>query len=72
MSGGCDAAVTARTICGCVEFMECSQLLYGRRFPLKLIGAVYKCYVRPAILYGSEAWCLKEIWEFHNAQKDPW
>ena len=22
--------------------------------------AVYKQYVRPAILYGSEAWCLKE------------
>ena len=22
--------------------------------------AVYESYVRPAILYGSEAWCLKE------------
>ena len=22
-------------------------------------GAVYKSYVWPAILYGSEAWCLK-------------
>ena len=25
-----------------------------------LKGAVYKSYVRPAILYGSEAWCLTE------------
>ena len=25
-----------------------------------LKGAVYKSYVRPAMLYGSEAWCLKE------------
>ena len=25
-----------------------------------LKGAVYKSYVRPAILYGSESWCLKE------------
>ena len=25
-----------------------------------LKGAAYKSYVRPAILYGSEAWCLKE------------
>ena len=25
-----------------------------------LKGAVYKSYVRPAILYESEAWCLKE------------
>ena len=32
----------------------------GRRFPQKLKGAVYKSYARPAILYGNEAWCLKE------------
>ena len=36
------------------------ELLYGRRFPLKLKGAVYMNYVGLAILYGSEAWCLKE------------
>ena len=35
-------------------------MLYGKRFPLKLKGAVYKSYVRPAILHESEAWCLKE------------
>ena len=40
--------------------MECGELLYGRRLPPKLKGAVHKSYVRPAILYGSEAWCLKE------------
>ena len=34
--------------------------MYGRRFPLKLKGVVYRSYVRPAILHGSEAWCLKE------------
>ena len=34
-------------------------MLYGR-FPLKLKGAVYKSYARPAILYGSEECCLKE------------
>ena len=34
-------------------------MLYGRRFPLKLKGAVYKSYARPVILYGSEAWYLK-------------
>ena len=45
--GGCEAAVTARTICGWVKFMECGELLYGRRFPLRLNGAVYKSYVRP-------------------------
>ena len=55
MGGGYDAAVTATTRCGWVKFMECSELLYGRRFPLRLKGAVYKRYVRPVILYGSEA-----------------
>ena len=47
--------MTDRTKCGSVMFMECSELLYGRRFPLELKGAVYRSYVRPAILYGSEA-----------------
>ena len=32
----------------------CSELLYGRRFCLRLKGAVYKSYVRPAALYGTE------------------
>ena len=58
--GGCEAVVTDRARCGWVKFRECGQLLYVRRFPLMLKGAVYKSYVRPAILYGSEAWCLKE------------
>ena len=53
---GCDAAVTDRTRCGWVQFWECGELLYGRRFHIKLKGAVYWCYVRPAILYGSDPW----------------
>ena len=35
-------------------------MLYVRTLPPKLKGAVYESYVRSAILYGSEAWCLKE------------
>ena len=27
---------------------------------LKLKMAVHRSYVRPAILYGREVWCLKE------------
>ena len=30
------------------------------RFPLRMKDKVYRCCVRSAILYGSEAWCLKE------------
>ena len=55
--GECEAAVTARTRCWWVRFRECGELLYGR-FPLRLKGAVYWSYIWPAILYGSEAWCL--------------
>ena len=42
--GGCEAAVSARTTCCWIMFWECSELLYGRRFPLKLKGAVYGSY----------------------------
>ena len=58
--GECVAVVIARTRCGWVGYGECGELLYGRRFPLWLKGAVSKSYVRPAMLYGSDAWCLKE------------
>ena len=51
--------MTARTRRGWVKLRECGELLYGR-FPLKLKGAVYRSYVRPATLYGSEARRLKE------------
>ena len=43
-----------------VKHRECEELLYGKRFPLKLKCAVYKSYAKPAMLYGSEAWCWKE------------
>ena len=58
--GGCEAAVTARARCGWVKFRECSELLYGKRLPPRIKGTVHKIYVRPAILHGSESWCLKE------------
>ena len=36
-----EAAVTARTGCWLVKFWQCGELLYGRRFPLRLKWAVY-------------------------------
>ena len=59
-SGGCEAAVTARVRFGCVRFRKCGELLLGNRFFLKMKGKVHRCWVRSAILYGREAWCLKE------------
>ena len=40
----------------CLKPRECGELLYDRRFSIKLKGAVYRSYLRPAILHGSEAW----------------
>ena len=48
--GGCEAAVSARIRCGWPKFRECGELLFCWRFPLRLKGAVYWSYVRPAML----------------------
>ena len=42
--GPFEAAMTARTRCEWIKFRE---LLYGRRFPLRMNSAVYNSYVRP-------------------------
>ena len=34
--GGCEIAVTVRTRCGWVKFVECDELMNEKRFPLKL------------------------------------
>ena len=57
--GECETAMTASTRCGWVKRRECGELLYGKRFPLKLKGAVYKL-CKAAILYGSEARCMRD------------
>ena len=36
-----------------VKFRECDELQYVKMFPLKLKGAAYRSYVKPAILYVS-------------------
>ena len=43
-----------------MKFRKCSEILKGRGFSLKTKGKVYNGYVRSAMLYGSEAWCLRE------------
>ena len=58
--GGCEAAVTAKSRCVRVKLMKSHEMLYGRRFPPKLKGSVYKSHLSPSIPYGSEAQCLKE------------
>ena len=35
-------------------------MLKGKRFPLKMKGKVSQKLCKITILYGSEAWCLRE------------
>ena len=51
VGGGCESVVTAGARCWWANHKECGDLLYGRKFPLKLKGAVYKSCVRPVIMY---------------------
>ena len=60
VSGGCEAAVTARTRLGWKKFKECVEILFGKRFSLQMKGKIYKSYVRLTMLYESETWCLRE------------
>ena len=52
--------LTARTRIGWTKFRECGELLYGRKFSLKMKGRIYQSCVRSEMLYGSETWCLRE------------
>ena len=52
-SGGCEAAVTSRTRVGWKKFRECGEILFGKRFSLRMKGKIYKSYVRSAMLCGS-------------------
>ena len=45
---------------GWVRFKECGELLLRNRFSLRINDKIYRCCIRSAILYGSEAWCFKE------------
>ena len=59
-SGGCEAAVTARTRMGWKKFRECGEILFGKRFSLWIKGKIYKSYARSTMLYGSKTWYLRK------------
>ena len=35
-------------------------MLFRRKFSVKMKERIYQSYVRSAMLYGSEMWCLRE------------
>ena len=48
-SGGSEAAVTARTRIGWIKFRECGELLYGRKFSLKMKDLSELCKISNAV-----------------------
>ena len=51
---------TARIRVGWKKFRKCREILFEKRFSLRMKGKLYKSYVRSAMLYGSKTWCLIE------------
>ena len=58
--GGCGAVVVLSATFRCVKLGKYSELLYGRRFSLRLKMAVLGVMYDMHFLYGSEAWCLTQ------------
>ena len=52
--------------------MECCELLHENMLPLKLKRAVFKSYVRLAILHQSVTMCMKERQELWEGQINKW
>ena len=59
-SEGCKDAVTAKTRMRWKKFREGDEILFRKRFSLRMKGKIYKSYVRSAMLYESETWCFRE------------
>ena len=59
-SGRSEAAMTARTRIGWIKFREYGELVHWRKVLLKIKGRLYQSRVRSAMLYGSEARCLRK------------
>ena len=50
-SVGSEAAVTARTRIGWIKFRDCGDLLYGRKFLLKMKGRICRSCVKDQQCY---------------------
>ena len=56
---GAQEAVTSRIRSAWKKFKEISHVICGRSISLKVIGTLYKSYVRNTLTYGAECWALK-------------
>ena len=53
LGGGCEATVTHRIRIGWAKFREYQDLLFRRKFPLKIKGIVHKSFME--VKHGAQA-----------------
>ena len=61
--GNLDAEITHRVQAGWRNWRKMSGVLCDPKINVRLKGKVYKTVVRPAMMYGAEAWPLKKTQE---------
>ncbi|MFS7997302.1 putative RNA-directed DNA polymerase [Helianthus anomalus] len=59
--GEIDSDVAHRIQVGWCRWRAATGVLCDRRFPTKLKGKFYRVAIRPAMLYGTECWAIKEV-----------
>ena len=59
-SGGLEREIQARLQSASGAWQKVCGVAMDKRIPLKLRSLIYKSNVRPALLYGAEAWAVKE------------
>ena len=62
-NGDLDAEMTHRIQSEWKNWKKVSGILCDRRLSLRVKGNVYKTVVRPAMMYGAEAWAVKKAQE---------
>ena len=66
--GEIDGDVNHRIHASWLRWQAATGVLCDRKFPGKLKGKFYRVAIRPALLYGTECWPVKKIFE-HKLQK---
>ncbi|XP_045495975.1 uncharacterized protein LOC123694555 [Colias croceus] len=69
-NGTIDADVTNRINTGWMKWRELSGVLCDNRMPVRVKGKAYKTAIRPALIYGSECWPIKQahVTKIHAAE----
>ena len=62
-NGEIDGDVTNRIQAGWLKWRAATGVLCDKKFPRRLKGQFYRIAIRPALLYGTEYWPVKKVFE---------